>query len=56
MKYAIEIEEAPFCNGHVITEDGVVVHEEKGIMLYRVKGIPYIAFTAEELEKLERLE
>ena len=47
MKYIIELEETPYTNGYVITENGVVTHEKKGTVLYRIKNIPYVALTEE---------
>lgn len=56
MKYIIEVEDNPYSNGQIITDNGQVVHEIAGDLLYRVVGIPYLAFTAEELAKLEPYE
>ena len=53
MKCIIEIEDMPYSNGYLITENGSVVEEKKGELLFRAKDIPHIVFTQEELEMLE---
>ena len=54
MKYIIEIEDQPFTNGYAVSDDGVIVDEQKGEELYRVKGFKSLVFDKATLDKLEK--